>query len=119
MDDSLPNSLPPGRDLVGGALRGAVAAMAMTGMRTFTVNAGIVGQAPPQAIVRQRIPGMGRALGGRPRRGAGLGRALGGRPRRRRVLEEFFHWSYGAAGGAAFAALPPQLRAHRWAGPAY
>jgi hypothetical protein len=34
MDDSVPNSLPAGRDLVGGALRGAVAAMAMTGMRT-------------------------------------------------------------------------------------
>jgi hypothetical protein len=104
MDDSLPNSLPPGRDLVGGALRGAVAAMAMTGMRTFTVNAGFVGQPPPQAIVRQRIPGMGRSLASRPRR---------------RVLEEVFHWSYGAAGGAAFAALPQPLRAHRWAGPAY
>jgi hypothetical protein len=104
MDDSVPNSLPPGRDIVGGALRGAVAAMAMTGMRRFTVNAGIVGQPPPQAIVRQRIPGMGRSLGGRPRR---------------RVLEEVFHWSYGAAGGAAFAALPQPLRAHRWAGPAY
>jgi hypothetical protein len=104
MDDSVPKSPPPGRDIAGGALRGAVAAMAMTGMRTFTVNAGIVGQPPPQAIVRQRIPGMGRSLGGRPRR---------------RVLEEVFHWTYGAAGGAAFTALPPQLRAHRWAGPAY
>jgi hypothetical protein len=104
MDDSLPNSLPPGRDLVGGALRGAVAAMAMTGMRTFTVNVGLVGQPPPQAIVRQRIPGMRRSLGARPRR---------------RVLEEAFHWGYGAAGGVAFAALPPRLRAHRWAGPAY
>jgi hypothetical protein len=104
MADSLPNSPPPARDLAHGALRGAVAAMAMTGMRTFTVNVGIVGQAPPQAIVRQRIPGMGRSLRGRPRR---------------RVLEEVFHWTYGAAGGAAFAALPPQLRAHRWAGPAY
>ena len=111
MDDSVPShdsvpSLPSrGQEIAQGALRGAVAAMAMTGMRTFTVNAGIVGQAPPQAIVRQRIPGMGRSLGGR--------------PRRRRVLEEVFHWSYGAAAGAAFAALPPQLRAHRWAGPAY
>jgi hypothetical protein len=104
MDDPAPSSLPKGQDLAHGALRGAVAAMAMTGMRTFTVNAGIVGQPPPQAIVRQRIPGMKRSLGGRPRR---------------RVLEEVFHWTYGAAGGAAFAALPPQLRAHRWAGPAY
>ena len=47
-----------------------------------------------------------------------MGRSLGPH-RRRRVLEEVFHWTYGAAGGAAFAALPRQLRAHRWAGPAY
>ena len=104
MADSLPGP-PPARDLAHGALRGAVAAMAMTGMRTFTENAGLVGQAPPQAIVRQRIPGMRR-------------RSPAGRPRRR-VLEEVFHWTYGAAGGVAFAALPRQLRAQRWAGPAY
>lgn len=105
MDEPTPSSPPPARDLAHGALRGAVAAMAMSGMRAFTVNAGIVDQAPPQAIVRQRIPGMRR-------------RSPGGRPRRR-VLEEVFHWTYGAAGGAAFAALPRQLRSHRWAGPAY
>lgn len=104
MADPLPSSPPPVHDLAHGALRGAVAAMAMTGMRTFTENAGIVGQAPPQAIVRQRIPGMRRSLGARPRR---------------RVLEEVFHWTYGAAGGVAYAALPRPLRAHRWAGPAY
>ena len=104
MDEPVPNSPSLGQDLAHGALRGAVAAMAMTGMRAFTVNAGLVGQPPPQAIVRQRIPGMRRSLGGRPRR---------------RVLEEVFHWTYGAAGGAAFAVLPRQLRAHRWAGPAY
>jgi hypothetical protein len=104
MDDSAPSPPSTGQDLAHGALRGAVAAMAMSGMRAFTVSAGIVGQAPPQAIVRQRIPGMRRSVGDRPRR---------------RVLEEVFHWTYGAAGGVAFAALPRQLRAHRWAGPAY
>ena len=42
-----------------GAVRGAIAAMSMTGMRTVTVNAGIVDQAPPQAIFRQRIHRLG------------------------------------------------------------
>jgi hypothetical protein len=35
------------------------------------------------------------------------------------MLEELFHWTYGAGGGAAFAALPQQVRAKAWAGPAY
>ena len=35
-------------------LRGAIAAMAMTGMRNFTVNVGIVEQTPPDAILRKR-----------------------------------------------------------------
>lgn len=91
-------------DVAHGAVRGAVAAMAMTGMRAFTVNAGIVEEPPPQAIVRQRIPGMGRL---RVRRG------------RRRVLEELFHWAYGAGGGAAFAIMPRRIRRHAWSGPAY
>ena len=37
--------------------RGAVAAMAMTGMRAFTVNLGIVEQPPPQAIFKQKARG--------------------------------------------------------------
>jgi hypothetical protein len=32
---------------------------------------------------------------------------------------ELVHWSYGAAGGALFGALPPGLRARRLAGPLY
>ena len=91
-------------DVVHGAVRGAVAAMAMTGMRAFTVNVGIVENAPPQAIIRQRVPGMGRF---RVRR------------RRRRVIEELFHWGYGAAGGAAFAALPAPVRHQDLSGPVY
>ncbi len=34
-------------EVVHAAGRGAIAAMAMTGMRAFTVNLGIVDQAPP------------------------------------------------------------------------
>jgi hypothetical protein len=87
-----------------GALRGAIAAMAMTGMREFTRRIGILEEPPPEAIVRQRLlPGPFR-------------RAEHGR---KRVAVELLHWSYGAGGGAAFAALPSELRNRPWAGPLY
>lgn len=87
-----------------GALRGAIAAMSMTGVRTVTVNAGIVEEAPPQAIFRQKIHRLG--LSSR-------------RRRRKRVIEELAHWGYGAGGGAAFAMLPGIVRQRGWAGPVY
>jgi hypothetical protein len=85
------------------ALRGAVAAMAMTGMRAFTTSLGIVEEPPPQAIFRQRARGLLKPV---PRK-------------RRRAVIELAHWSYGAAGGAVFAALPESLRRQPWAGPVY
>ena len=39
-------------------LRGTIAAMAMTGMRAFTVHAGIVEETPPRAIFRQKARGL-------------------------------------------------------------
>jgi hypothetical protein len=84
-------------------LRGAIAAMAMTGMRAFTTHAGIVDEAPPQAIFRQRAPGLLRSI---PRK-------------RRRAALELVHWSYGAGGGAVFGALPDGVRRRAWAGPTY
>ena len=87
-----------------GALRGAIAAMSMTGVRTVTVNAGVVEEAPPQAIFRQKIHRLG--LSSR-------------RRRRKRVIEELAHWGYGAGGGAAFAMLPGIVRQRGWAGPVY
>jgi hypothetical protein len=85
------------------SLRGAIAAAAMTGMRAFTVDLGLVDQTPPQAIARQRAQGLLRRL-----------------PRgRRRAAIELAHWSYGAGGGAAFALLPEGIRRRPWAGPAY
>jgi len=85
------------------SLRGAIAAAAMTGMRAITVDLGLVEQTPPQAIARQRAHGLLRRV---PRK-------------RRRAAVEIAHWSYGAAGGAAFAALPETVRRRAWAGPAY
>ncbi len=91
------------KELAHGALRGTIAAMAMTGMREFTQSAGIVDQTPPQAIASQRAPGLFRRV---PRK-------------RRRAALEALHWSYGAAGGLAFAALPDVIRRRDWAGPVY
>ena len=102
MDDGKsPGAGPP--EVAHAALRGAVAAMAMTGMRAFTVNVGIVEQPPPQAIFKQKARGV---------------MALVPRKKRRAAIE-LFHWGYGAGGGAAFALLPDGVRRQRWAGPVY
>jgi hypothetical protein len=78
--------------------------MAMTGMRAVTVNTGLVQQAPPQAIFRQKIRWPGWSAQKR---------------RRQRVIEELAHWSYGGGGGAVFAVLPESVRLQPWAGPLY
>lgn len=85
------------------ALRGVIAAMAMTGMRRFTVSLGLVEETPPRAIVRQTSKGLFRFL---PKK-------------KRRAALELMHWGYGAAGGAGFAALPEDVRLRRWTGPLY
>lgn len=93
----------PGRALHSAA-RGAVAAMAMTGMRTWSVHAGLLEQTPPQALANQRrVHGWLRMI---PRR-------------RRRAVIEVLHWGYGAGGGAAFGLLPEAARRSAWSGPAY
>jgi hypothetical protein len=99
--------LVPNEDLdeiIHAGMRGAVAAMAMTGMRVFTRDVGIVDQTPPEAIAKRR-----------PARG--LLRKV---PRgRRRAVVEVAHWSYGVGGGMVFGLLPDSLRRYPWAGPAY
>jgi hypothetical protein len=93
-----------GSEIAHATLRGAVAAMAMTGMRAFTVDLGIVEQTPPDAILKKK-------------KARGLIRQV---PRtHRRAAIELAHWGYGAAGGAFFGALPDGLRRQPWAGPAY
>jgi hypothetical protein len=90
-------------DVLDGASRGVVGAMAMTGMRVLTTELGLVEQTPPQAVSRQRARALLRQAPRRQRRG----------------LIEVAHWAFGAAGGAVFGALPTGVRGHRWAGPAY
>jgi hypothetical protein len=90
-------------ELAHGAVRGAIAAMAMTGMRSITVGLGVVEETPPRAILRQRARGLLRRI---PRN-------------RRRAAIELAHWTYGSAGGLMFATLPDGIRLRAWAGPAY
>ena len=93
-------------DMLHGAARGAVGAMAMTGMRVLTTELGLVEQTPPQAVGRQRARGMRALLRRAPRK-------------QRRGLVEAAHWAFGASGGAAFGALPGTIRRRTWAGPVY
>lgn len=90
-------------ELAHAGLRGAIAAMAMTGARAFTVSLGLVEESPPRAILRKRARGLLRLV---PRR-------------RRRAAIELVHWGYGAGGGLAFGALPEEVRRRPWAGPIY
>ena len=93
-------------DVLHGAARGALGAMAMTGMRVMTTELGLLEQTPPQAISRQRARGLRGLLRRAPRR-------------QRTALIEGAHWAFGAGGGAAFGALPRAVRRRRWAGPIY
>lgn len=93
-------------DVLSGAACGVVGAMAMTGMRVMTVELGLVEQTPPQAVGRQRARGISALLRRAPRK-------------QRRGLIEAAHWAFGAGGGAAYGALPPELRRRPWTGPAY
>jgi hypothetical protein len=90
-------------ELAHAGLRGTIAAMAMTGMRAFTVDLGIVEQTPPEAILKQKARGLIRRV---PRK-------------RRRATIELLHWGYGAVGGVAFWLLPDEVRQRAWAGPVY
>ncbi len=93
-------------DVLRGAACGAVGAMAMTGMRVITTELGLVEQTPPQALSRQRARGVRALLRRAPRK-------------QRRGLIEAVHWAFGAGGGAAFGALPREVRRRPWAGPVY
>ena len=86
-----------------GAVRGIAGALAMTVMRAATTRLRLVDRTPPDAIALERAPGL-------------LARLPG--PARRPAIE-LGHVTYGAAAGAAYAALPERLRTVRWSGPGY
>jgi hypothetical protein len=91
-------------EVASAAVRGAIGAMAMTGMRTFTADAGLVRETPPQSIAKKRRP-------------SGV---LSYVPKsRRRAFVEVMHWSVGVTGGAIFGLMPDGLRRTPWFGPVY
>jgi hypothetical protein len=90
---------PPART----AIRGVVAAMAMTGLRRITTGLGLLKETPPEEVAERGLPSLFSQVP----------------PRYREEAIELAHWTYGAAAGAAFAALPDGVRRRSWSGPAY
>ena len=86
-----------------GAAGGAVAAMAMTGLRQATTGLGLVERTPPEAAVQSAAPEVLRSLP----------------PERQQAAIELAHWAYGAAGGVVYAFLPDRLRCSLLIGLAY
>src|SRR5699024_12551017 len=86
-----------------GAVRGAVGAMAMTGMRQFEVGMGAIERTPPEALLREGVPAILRSV-----------------PKHRRVAAiELMHWGYGAVAGSVNTLDPAALRRHWLSGPLY
>ncbi len=88
---------------VTGMARGAIAAMAMSGLRQATTSLGLVTQVPPESVLCETAP-----------------RLLNAIPvAQRTALVEVIHWGYGAFGGVLFGVLPRRLRRRAWTGPAF
>jgi hypothetical protein len=85
--------------------RGAIAAMAMTGLRRLSTTAGLVERTPPERVLHKGVPELLSKLPSE----------------RRAVVVEAAHVTYGTTGGMLFGVLPRRLRQrHRWwLGPAY
>jgi len=89
--------------MIHSAFRGIIGALAMSGVRIFAQQLGLVGEAPPERLTRKKAKGLLRRV-----------------PRRRRgAVVELVHWATGAMFGAVFGLLPESVRMRAWAGPAY
>ena len=105
-----PGADPPREDMpdwadevLHGAMRGTIAAAAMSGMRNVTKGFGLVRQTPPEAIAKQSARGFFKKV-----------------PWHRRApVVELMHWAVGAGGGLIFGMLPDEVRRKPWAGPVY
>ncbi|MFB4268987.1 hypothetical protein [Nonomuraea sp. GTA35] len=91
------------KPIVRAAARGAIASMAMSGLRQLTTALGMVPSTPPESVIERTAP-----------------TAFHNVPAERRpAVVEAVHWLYGAGGGAFFGCLPRAVRRRRWAGPVY
>lgn len=87
------------------AARGAVAAMAMTGLRRLSTTTGLLERTPPESILQERAPSLFYRVP----------------VERRPALVEGAHILYGTLGAVSFSAIPHRWRRRhrRWAGPAF
>jgi hypothetical protein len=86
-----------------GAARGAIASMAMSGMRRVTTTLGLIEQTPPESLLQHRAPKLFYRI------------PVDKRP----VLVEAAHWTYGALVGAAYGLLPRNVRRRQVTGVGY
>ncbi len=84
-------------------MRGVVAAICMSGVRSLTVRLGLLKQTPPEMVVEEHAGGLLEWIP----------------ENRREAAVELLHWVYGAVGGAGFGVLPDRVRLLPWAGPMY
>lgn len=115
MTESEQPAIDRAADVVQAGARGAVGAMAMTGLRTLTESLGLVGQTPPQAIFHQRL-GLMMDLMPKGKQKGLKGLMTKGR---RKAVRETAHIAFGAGAGAGFGVLPPSVCRSAWAGPVY
>ncbi|WP_285567479.1 hypothetical protein [Actinoallomurus iriomotensis] len=95
--------MPDAASTVRAGVRGLIAAMAMSGMRDFTANIGLLEKSPPEVIVERHAPRKVKRLAAE----------------HRSAIIELAHWGYGTVGGAAFGLLPRRWRADPRIGPLY
>jgi hypothetical protein len=90
-------------DAAQGALRGTIGALAMSGMRVFARDLGLVERTPPEEIAGKPASGLMEQVPAEHRRAA-----IGA-----------LHCLVGAAGGITYGALPDPVRQKAWSGPVW
>jgi hypothetical protein len=90
-------------DAAEGAIRGVIGALAMSGMRAFASDIGLIEKTPPEALAEEP-------------EGPLLPRLS---PDHRRAAVRGLHLAVGAVGGAGYGMLPDPVRQKGWSGPVW